>query len=259
MSEQFTAAVQQYKTISWLWLIPLFPFVGAVINGIFGKRIQDRFGKKANHSIAIGMMALAAGVQMSECRLHEENGRAHFMTRRFDRQGNRKIHMHSLCGLAHLDYNTPSVHGYEQYLRTILQLNLGAPAVEQAWLRCAFNVAAVNCDDHTKNLAFLMDQTGRWSLSPAYDMCFSHNPAPGKWTRQHQMLVRGKAWDITEEDLLELARSFDVRRSRALLDGVIDAVARWPQFAQRAGVLEEKIEHVASFQPDWVKRRRTGA
>jgi serine/threonine-protein kinase HipA len=204
-------------------------------------------------------MALAAGIQMSECRLHEENGRAHFMTRRFDRQGNRKIHMHSLCGLAHLDYNTPSVHGYEQYLRTILQLNLGAPAVEQAWLRCAFNVAAVNCDDHTKNLAFLMDSTGRWSLSPAYDMCFSHNPAPGKWTRQHQMLVRGRAWDITEEDLLELARSFDVRRSRALLDGVIDAVARWPQFAQRAGVPEEKIEHVASFQPDWVKRRRAGA
>jgi serine/threonine-protein kinase HipA len=203
-------------------------------------------------------MALAAGIQMSESRLHEENDRAHFMTRRFDRQGNRKIHMHSLCGLAHLDFNTPSVHGYEQYLRTILQLNLGAPAVEQAWLRCAFNVAAVNCDDHTKNLAFLMDETGRWSLSPAYDMCFAHNPAPGKWTRQHQMLVGGKAWDITEEDLLELARNFDVRHSRALLEGVIDAVARWPQFAQQAGVSKEKIEHVASFQPAWVQRRRSG-
>jgi serine/threonine-protein kinase HipA len=201
------------------------------------------------------LMAIAAGIHMSESRLHEENGRAHFMTRRFDRQGNRKIHMHSLCGLAHLDFNTPSVHGYEQYLRTILQLNLGAPAIEQAWLRCAFNVAAVNCDDHTKNLAFLMDETGRWSLSPAYDMCFSHNPAPGKWTRQHQMLVGGKGWNITEEDLLELARNFDVRQPRALLDGVIDAVARWPEFARRVGVTQEKIEHVASYQPAWVRQR----
>jgi serine/threonine-protein kinase HipA len=201
------------------------------------------------------LMAIAAGIQMSESRLHEENGRAHFMTRRFDRQGNRKLHMHSLCGLAHLDFNTPSVHGYEQYLRTILQLNLGAPAIEQAWLRCAFNVAAVNCDDHTKNLAFLMDETERWSLSPAYDMCFSHNPAPGKWTRQHQMLVGGKGWDLTQEDLLQLARNFDVRQPRALLEGVIDAVARWPEFALRVGVTQEKIEHVASYQPAWVRQR----
>jgi serine/threonine-protein kinase HipA len=209
------------------------------------------------------LMAIAAGIQMSESRLHEENGRAHFMTRRFDRQGNRKLHMHSLCGLAHLDFNTPSAHGYEQYLRTILQLNLGAPAIEQAWLRCAFNVAAVNCDDHTKNLAFLMDETGRWSLSPAYDMCFSHNPAPGKWTRQHQMLVGGKGWDITEEDLLELARNFDVRQPRALLEGVIDAVVRWPEFAREAGVTQQKIDHVASYQPAWVRQRsksgRSGA
>jgi serine/threonine-protein kinase HipA len=199
------------------------------------------------------LMAIAAGIQMSESRLHEENGRAHFMTRRFDRQGNLKLHMHSLCGLAHLDFNTPSVHGYEQYFRTILQLNLGAPALEQAWLRCAFNVAAVNCDDHTKNLAFLMDEAGRWTLSPAYDMCFSHNPAAGKWTRQHQMLVGGKGWDITEEDLLELARNFDVRQPRALLEGVVDALARWPEIARRVGVSEEKIEHVASYQPVWVK------
>ena len=202
------------------------------------------------------LMATACGIQMSESRLHEENGRAHFMTRRFDRAGNRKIHAHTLCGLAHLDFNTPSVHGYEQYLRTILQLNLGAPALEQAWLRCAFNVAAVNCDDHTKNLAFLMDETGRWSLAPAYDMCFSHNPAAGKWTRQHQMLIAGKAWDIREEDLLQLARLFDVRQPRALLDRVIGAVADWPNVARRCGVLEQKIEHVASYQPAWVTQRR---
>jgi serine/threonine-protein kinase HipA len=201
------------------------------------------------------LMATACGIQMSESRLHEENGRAHFMTRRFDRDGNRKIHAHTLCGLAHLDFNAPYVHGYEQYLRTILQLNLGAPAVEQAWLRCAFNVAAVNCDDHTKNLAFLLDQAGRWSLAPAYDMGFSHNPAAGKWTRQHQMLIAGKAWDILEEDLLQLARLFDVRQPRALLDRVIGAVADWPYVARRCGVPEDKIRHVASFQPAWIKQR----
>jgi serine/threonine-protein kinase HipA len=202
------------------------------------------------------LMATACGIQMSESRLHEENGRAHFMTRRFDRDGNRKIHMHTLCGLAHLDFNTPSVHGYEQYLRAILQLNLGAPSVEQAWLRCAFNVATVNCDDHTKNLAFLMDEAGRWSLAPAYDMCFSHNPAAGKWTRQHQMLIGGKAWDIFEDDLIAMARHFDVRQPRALLDRVTDAVADWPSVARRCGVPEDKIEHIASFQPKWVQQRR---
>lgn len=198
------------------------------------------------------LMALAAGVTMSECRLLEENGRAHFMTQRFDRRGNRKVHVQTLCGLAHLDFNTPYVHSYEQYLRTVLDMNLGAQALAQAWLRCAFNVAAVNCDDHTKNLAFLMDDSGAWSLAPAYDTCFSHNPAAGKWTRQHQMLVGGKGWGITAQDLLEMARRFDVRQPVVLLDRVIDAVARWPDFALKAGVPLAEMRRIADFHPDWV-------
>ena len=135
-----------------------------------------------------------------------------------------------------MDFNTPHVYGYEQYLRTVLDLQLDAPALEQAWLRCAFNVAAVNCDDHTKNFAFILDQTGQWDIAPAYDTCFSHNPAAGKWTRRHQMLVRGKAWDITAEDLIALAEDFDVRKPKELLQRVVDAVTRWPDFAERAGV-----------------------
>ncbi len=198
------------------------------------------------------LMAAAAGITMSECRLLEEGGRAHFMTKRFDRRGNAKVHVHSLCGIAHLDFNTPYVHGYEQYLRTVLDLKLDAPALEQAWLRCAFNVAAVNCDDHTKNFAFILDQAGKWDIAPAYDTCFSHNPAAGKWTRQHQMLIRGKAWDITAEDLIALAEGFDVRKPKELLKRVADAVTRWPDLADRAGVPRAEIARIKAFQPDWV-------
>lgn len=198
-------------------------------------------------------MAVEAGIDMSECRLHEENGRAHFMTRRFDRRGNEKVHVHSLCGLQHLDFNTPYVYGYERYLRTALEMKLGAEAVEQAWLRCAFNVAAVNCDDHTKNLAFLMEPSGTWRLSPAFDMCFAHNPLQGRWTRQHQMLIAGKGWDIAAQDLLELANTFHVRRARLLLEHVIDAVNRWPEYGREAGVPSATIHAIAKTHPDWVR------
>ncbi len=201
------------------------------------------------------LMAIEAGIEMSECRLLEEGGRAHFMSKRFDRRGNEKLHLQSLCGLMHLDFNIPYVHSYEQYLRAVLELKLGAPALEQAWLRCAFNVAAVNCDDHTKNLAFILDQRGEWDLAPAYDLSFSHNPAAGKWTRQHQMLVGGKAWDITETDLIALADAFDVRKPVEGLDRVAAAVARWPEFARRAGVPRAEIDRIRAYHPAWVVTR----
>jgi serine/threonine-protein kinase HipA len=201
-------------------------------------------------------MAIAAGVAMSPCRLLEEGGRAHFMTKRFDRAGNRKLHVHSLCGLAHLDFNTPYVHGYEQYLRAILQLKLGARAIEQAWIRCAFNVATVNCDDHTKNLAFLMDEAGAWRLAPAFDVCFAHNPGLDKWTRQHQMLVNGKSWDVTGEDLLDLGARFGVNQPKVLLERVGDAIEEWPKFAREAGVPSATEKRIASLQPRLLVRRR---
>jgi len=199
------------------------------------------------------LMATEAGVKMSECRLLEEGGRAHFMTKRFDRRGSEKIHVQSLCGLMHLDFDAPCVHSYEQYLRAALELKLDASALEQAWLRCAFNIAAVNCDDHTKNLAFMLDQSGKWDIAPAYDTCFSHNPAAGKWTRQHQMLVGGKAWDITVADLIALAEAFDIRRPVHLLERVADAMARWPDFAARAGVAPAEAQRIKSHQPQWKK------
>ena len=200
------------------------------------------------------LMAEAAGIDMSPCRLLEEGGRAHFMTRRFDRIGNEKLHTQSLCALMHLDFNMPYVHGYDQYLRTVLSLKLGADALEQAWARCAFNVAAVNCDDHTKNLGFLMNKSGQWKLAPAYDNCFSHNPAEGKWTRMHQMQVNGKTWDITAEDLLSLAKAYDIRRPKERLQRIIDAVARWPEFGKEAGVPKEGIGTIAALHPRWVEK-----
>ena len=196
------------------------------------------------------LLAREAGIQMSPCHLLEEGGRAHFMTKRFDRVGNRKLHVQSLCAMAHLDFNVPYVHGYEQYLRTILQLKLGAAAIEQAWLRCAFNVAFVNCDDHTKNLAFLMAPDGAWSLAPAFDMCFAHNPAVDRWTRQHQMLVHGKAWDITRDDLLTLGANFGVNQPRVPLERVLAARARWPTIGANVDVSKGRIKEIAANQPD---------
>jgi serine/threonine-protein kinase HipA len=203
------------------------------------------------------LMAKEVGIDMSECHLLEEGGRAHFMTKRFDRRGNKKIHVHTLCGMDHLDFNVPRVHSYEQFMRRVLELNLGAPAMEQAWLRCAFNVVAVNCDDHTKNLAFMMDETGKWSLAPAYDMCFSHNPEPGKWTCEHQMRIAGKTWKIEAEDLLQMAEYFGVKHGRNLLNGVIEALAKWPKVGKEVGVSQDQIDHIDSFRPDWARHPLT--
>jgi serine/threonine-protein kinase HipA len=194
------------------------------------------------------LMAAECGIAMPECELLEEGGRAHFMSRRFDRRGNGKLHVQTLCGMQHLDFNTPYVNSYEQYFRTVLELNLGAQAVRQAWLRCAFNVMARNCDDHTKNFAFIMDEAGTWSLSPAYDVNFAHNPAPGKWTRQQQMLVNGKAQQITRRDLILVAHQFDVDGAGRLLDRIAEVLRQWPRFARGVGVAESEVSRIAALQ-----------
>ncbi|MFZ4859470.1 MAG: type II toxin-antitoxin system HipA family toxin [Desulfuromonadaceae bacterium] len=180
-------------------------------------------------------MASAAGITMSPCRLLEENGRAHFMTRRFDRDGNHKHHLQSLCAMAHLDYKQKATHDYSQFLQTVVRLGLDYAALEEAFRRIAFNVMAVNCDDHTKNISFMLREGGQWELAPAYDVTYAFNPS-GEWTWQHLMAVNGKFTGIFQADLLAVADRFGVGTAHKVIRQVQDAVAAWPDFAGQAGV-----------------------
>ncbi len=209
------------------------------ISGNRDKELADPLGYGAVE-YAYFLMARAAGVQMSECRLLEENGRRHFMTQRFDRLADgRKLHMQSLCALAHYDFNAAGAYAYEQALLALRQLQLPMEAVEQQFRRMAFNIVARNQDDHVKNIAFLMDQAGRWSLSPAFDLSYSYNPA-GAWTNQHQMTLNGKRDGFTTADFTACAQAALMKRGRAetILAEVSTAVTRWPEFSAAAGVPE---------------------
>jgi serine/threonine-protein kinase HipA len=192
---------------------------------------------------AYHLMAGAAGIAVSPCRLLEESGRAHFMTRRFDRDGDVKHHTQTLCGLAHLDYKQKATHDYSQLFLVIQQLQLGYSALEEAFRRMAFNVMAANCDDHTKNVSFLLREGRSWELAPAYDVTHAHNPA-GEWTSQHLMAVNGKFSSITRADLLEVANRFGVGTAPKVLKRVAEAVAAWPDFAARAGVAEREVRRI---------------
>ncbi len=193
------------------------------------------------------LMATAAGIAMSPCRLLEENGRAHFMTRRFDRQGNRKHHLHSLCAMAHLDYKQKASHDYNQLLQTVVRLGLDYAALEEAFRRMAFNVMAANCDDHTKNISFLLREGERWELAPAYDVTYAFNPA-GEWTWQHLMAVNGKFSGISQSDLLAMADRFGVGTAPKVVQQVRDAVAAWPDFAMQAGVSPAETKRILANQ-----------
>jgi serine/threonine-protein kinase HipA len=196
---------------------------------------------------AYSQMAARAGIEMTECRLLEEGGRRHFMTRRFDRLGDgSKLHMQSLGALAHLDFNQPGANSYEGALMTIRRLGLPMAAIEEQFRRMAFNVIARNQDDHVKNIAFLMDREGRWRLSPAFDLIYAFNPS-GSWTAQHQMSINGKRDGFTVEDFREIGRAASIKRGRAerILTEVRDAVRSWPEHAAEAGVDEERSEAIA--------------
>jgi len=196
--------------------------------------------------LAYAHMAAAAGIHMTECRLLEENGRRHFMTRRFDRdkQGE-KLHMQSLAALAHLDFTQPGAHSYEQAFQVIRALGLGADAAEAQYRRMVFNVVARNQDDHVKNIAFLMDTRGSWSLSPAFDVAYAYNPS-GDWTATHQMSIAGKRDDFTREDFDQVGRLAGLKRGAAkrILDEIISVVSDWPGFAADVDVEADHIRRI---------------
>jgi serine/threonine-protein kinase HipA len=217
-------------------------------DGVTGNRDKEMEDPRGFGAIefAYYLMAKAAGITMNECRLLEENGRRHFMTRRFDRlAGGGKLHMQSLGALAHFDFNQAGAYSYEQALMVIRRLALPMAAVEEQFRRMAFNVVARNQDDHVKNIAFLMDKQGTWSLAPAFDVTYSFNPA-GTWTATHQMTLNGKRDGFTLEDLQSCAKSALLKRGRAetILAEVETAVKRWPEFAEMAGLNGEWCESI---------------
>lgn len=181
------------------------------------------------------LMAKAAGVEMTECRLLEENGRAHFMTRRFDRNGNKKLHMQTLCAIAQMDYRRPEGNSYELAFRALRALNLDYSQQEELYRRVLFNIIARNQDDHTKNISFLMNTSGEWSLSPAYDIAYAYNPE-GEWTAMHQMSMLGKRKDFSRDDMLQFGKLQGVKKAPDILEKVLEAVSNWKTFAQQAGL-----------------------
>ena len=201
------------------------------------KELEDPTGYGAIE-YAYYLMARAAGITMSESRMLEENGRRHFMTRRFDRlEGGEKLHMQSLCALAHYDFNQAGAYSYEQAQMIIHRLELTMEEAEEQFRRMAFNIIARNQDDHVKNIAFLMNKAGKWSLSPAFDMTYSFNPA-GDWTARHQMTMNGKHENFTMEDFRASAKIAVMKRGRAeaIVKEVQSAVAKWIEFAEAAQV-----------------------
>jgi len=189
------------------------------------------------------LMAKASGIDMIECDLWEESGRAHFMTRRFDRANGGKIHMQSLCALAHYDFNRARAYSYSQALLATMRITKLQKDIEELYRRMVFNVLARNQDDHTKNISYLMDQTGAWMLSPAYDLTYAHNPA-GQWTNEHQMLVNGKSSGFTRKDLQVVGDEFHIRHS--VIEKVETAVNNWPEYARLAGLNEDIVREIGN-------------
>ena len=192
------------------------------------------------------LMAKDAGIDMMPCRILQENSRSHFMTKRFDRIGGKeKLHMQTLCGIAHYDYKMLRSYSYEQAFQVMRQMRLPYIQAEEMFRRMVFNVVARNQDDHTKNISFLMDKNGVWRLSPAYDVSWSYNPK-GQWTSQHQMSINNKWTDITMGDLLTVASAMNIKRPREIIEKIIDVVAHWSDYATPLGIPQETIGAIKS-------------
>ena len=216
-----------------------------------GMGVDQELGTSQNYGrieYAYHLMARAAGIHMTPCRLLKENGRAHFMTQRFDREGQSgRHHMQTLCAMAHVDYKKKGTNAYAQLFHTLGQLALPYEDLEEAFRRMVFNVMARNCDDHTKNFAFLLRQGGtRWELAPAYDVTFAHNPK-GEWTHQHLMSVNGKFKGFDVADLLAEADRFGVGTAKRVIEEVRAAVLRWPEFAQQADLPEAQMADIQAL------------
>jgi serine/threonine-protein kinase HipA len=196
-------------------------------------------------------MAISCGIDMMPSMLFEENGRAHFMTKRFDReQGDIKHHMQTLCAINHFDYNSVTSFSYEQLFQTMRELSLSYADAEQMFRRMVFNVISRNCDDHTKNFAFRLKKEGKWELAPAYDLCHAYRPNH-QWVSQHALSVNGKRKDINKSDLLVIGNSIHCKRAAEIVDEIESIVMNWDRFASEVGVSKELIEAIDVTIKDW--------
>ncbi|MCR5391298.1 MAG: type II toxin-antitoxin system HipA family toxin [Lachnospiraceae bacterium] len=201
------------------------------------------------------LMAIDAGIMMSECRIYESAGDHHFMTKRFDRENGKKLHMQSLGAMAHVSYQEPGLIGYELAAMYMKDLGISYKEIEQFYRRMVFNCLAVNQDDHVKNISFIMDRTGKWILSPAYDITFSYNPT-NKWLRAHQMTVNGKTLEIGLVDLLEAGSKMGIkeRRCKDIIGEVALSVSKFRKFAEQAGIKEKTCDYINSIITDFTPK-----
>jgi serine/threonine-protein kinase HipA len=190
-------------------------------------------------------LATACGIEMSQCTLVEENGRAHFMTKRFDRENGKKVHMQTLCGLAHYDFRLRRAYSYEQAFNVMRALRLPYSAAKEMFRRMVFNVVVRNQDDHTKNISFLMDEEDGWRLAPAYDMGYAYNPQGG-WTSTHQMSINGKFDDITKKDLMAFATLNNIKEAETIFDEICEKASHWPEIAKGCDVPSAIIKTISS-------------
>ena len=212
------------------WLIKL----DGVSNAQFGE--SNGWGRV---EYAYYLMAKTCGIDIMESRLLEEHERAHFITRRFDREGsNTKHHVQTLCGLQHYDYNNILAYSYEQLFQTMRLLKLSYPEAEQMFRRMVFNIVATNCDDHTKNFSFRLKKEGRWELAPAYDLCYSYNPE-SFWVSQQTLSINGKRKNITKNDLMTIAKANTIKKGEKIISEINDIIREWNHFAGKAGVRED--------------------
>lgn len=209
-------------------------------DGVEGGKIKDNPAGIGKIEYAYHKMAVDCGIRMTECRLWNENNKAHFMTRRFDRsETGEKRHVQTLCGMAHFDRDKR--YSYEQVFQVMRKLFLPYPDMEQMYRRMVFNVMARNHDDHTKNHSFIMDSHSNWSLAPAYDLCYSYSPS-GTWTRQHQLALNGKREDFTYDDLITVAKKADIRNAHEIIQRTTHTISRWKQYAKDSNVQKEHIQ-----------------
>lgn len=200
---------------------------------------DSQFGESKGYGrveMAYYKLAIDCGINIMQSRLLEENGRSHFITKRFDREdGNVKFHVQTFCAMRHFDFNNISSYSYEQLFQTMRMLHLPYPQAEQMYRRMVFNVLAKNCDDHTKNFAFRLKQEGEWELAPAYDLCHAYRPN-SNWVSQHCLSISGKRKGITRDDLLTFAKSMNIKKPDRILIQISETISNWNDYADETGV-----------------------